>query len=144
MTVLRYKNSSANQPAFNNLIGDLYPQIPSLFRDDFRQAIPVNVKERQTEYILEIIAPGFEKEDFQISLDKNLLTVSGSKKEIGNTEGEKLVRNEYEFKAFKRSFTLDEKIAAESISAQYVNGILTLNLPKREEVKPQTKQISVQ
>ena len=143
MTVLRYKNSSANQPAFNNLIGDFYPQIPSLFKDDFRQAIPVNVKERQTEYVLEIIAPGFEKEDFEVSLDKNLLTVSGSKKEIGNKEGEKLVRNEYEFKAFKRSFTLDEKIAAESISAQYVNGVLSLNLPKREEVKPQTKQISV-
>jgi HSP20 family protein len=91
-----------------------------------------------------LLHPGFEKEDFQISLDKNLLTVSGSNKEIGNKEGEKLVRNEYEFKAFKRSFTLDEKIGAEAISAQYVNGVLTLNLPKMEEVKPQTKQISVQ
>jgi len=91
---------------------------------------------------LEVVAPGMKKEDFEISLENNMLTISASKEETKN-EQEKQILKEYKFQSFKRSFTLDEKINAESISAQYVNGILTLNLPKKEEVKPATKQITI-
>jgi len=55
-----------------------------------------------------------------------------------------VVRREFKQQSFKRSFTVDEKINAEAISAQYVNGVLVLNLPKKEEVKPATKQINIQ
>ena len=96
------------------------------------------------QYLLDVVAPGLLKEDFKISLDNNLLTVSFEKKEETVNEGEKQLRTEYKFQSFKRSFTLDEKVNAEGISAQYVNGVLTLNLPKKEDVKPATKQISIQ
>lgn len=144
MTVVRYKNRVNGEPAFNNLIGDLFPQVPSLFRDEFKPAVPVNIKETEKEYVLEFVAPGLVKEDFKINLEKNILTVSTKKKEETVNEAEKFVRREYKQSAFKRSFTLDEKIDADAISAQYVNGVLTLNLPKKEEVKPATKQINVQ
>jgi HSP20 family protein len=144
MTVVRYKNRANGEPAFNNLLSDLFPSMPSLYRDEFRQSVPVNIRETEKEYILDIVAPGLNKEDFKISLENNILTVSVEKKEEAVNEKEKVVRREFKQTAFKRSFTLDEKINAEAISAQYVNGVLTLNLPKKEVVKPAAKQITIQ
>ena len=144
MTVVRFKNRPNGHAAFNNLLSDVFPQFPSMYKEDLRQAFPVNIRETEKEYLLDVVAPGFNKEDFKINLEDHLLTISVEKKEETVNEGEKQLRNEYKFQAFKRSFTLDEKINAEGISAQYVNGILTLNLPKKEDVKPTTKQISIQ
>src|SRR5688572_20049376 len=144
MTVVRFKSKPANSVAFNNLLSDVFPQFPSSYREDFKQAVPVNIRETATSYLLDVIAPGLTKEDFQIKLEDNLLTIVVDKKEEAEKEGEKYIRREFKFQVFKRSFTLDEKINAEEISAQYVNGILTLNLPKKEEVKPTTKQITIQ
>jgi HSP20 family protein len=145
MTVVRYKNRTNGEPAFNNLIGDLFPQIPSFFKDGIRPAAtPVNIRETEKEYLLDVVAPGLNKEDFTINLDKNILTVSAEKKDETVNENEKFVRREYKPSSFKRSFSLDEKIDAEAIFAQYVNGVLTLNLPKKQEVKPAAKQINVQ
>lgn len=144
MTVVRYKNRANGEPAFNNLIGDLFAPTPSLFRNEARQVAPVNIKETEKEYLLEIVAPGLAKEDFKISLEKNTLTVAVENKDETVNENEKFIRREYKQSAFKRSFTVDEKIDAEAISAQYVNGVLTLNLPKKVDVKPATKQITIQ
>ncbi len=105
--------------------------------------IPVNVKENEENYLLEVIAPGFEKEDFKINLEKNLLTISAEKKGENEVNTEKHLRKEYKHQSFKRSFTIDEKINAENINAKYVNGILTLNFPKKQEVKPTTKLIDI-
>ena len=143
MTVVRFKNRPNGAAAFNNLLSDVFPQFPSLYREDLRHATPVNIRETENEFLLDVVAPGLNKEGFKISLENNLLTISAEKKEETVNEGEKFVRREYQSQAFKRSFTLDEKIDADGISAQYVNGVLTLNLPKKEEVKPSTKQISI-
>ena len=144
MTVVRYKNRLGGDAAFNNLLSDLFPQTSSINRSEFRQAAPVNIRETEKEYILDVVAPGLNKEDFNINLDNNLLTIAVDQKEETVNENEKVVRREFRQTAFKRSFTLDEKINAEAISAQYVNGVLTLNLPKKEEVKPAVKQITIQ
>ena len=71
-----------------------------------------------------------------------MLTIEGVK----NTESKdaKDLRAEYRYESFKRSFTVDENIQAEAISAQYVNGVLRLNLPKKPEVKASAKQIEIQ
>jgi HSP20 family protein len=144
MTVVRYKNRPNGDVAFNNLLSDFFQPMPSLFREEYRQVAPVNVRETEKEFLMDVVAPGFNKEDFKISLDNNLLTISVEKKEETASDNEKLVRKEYSYRSFKRSFTMNEKIAADAISAQYVNGVLTLNLPKKEEVKPATKQITIQ
>ena len=66
------------------------------------------------------------------------------KNDPDSNRNEKEIRKEYQYRSFQRSFTLDEKIDAAGIEAKYVNGVLTLNLPKREEVKTPSKQISIQ
>ncbi|HEY0040951.1 MAG TPA: Hsp20/alpha crystallin family protein, partial [Flavisolibacter sp.] len=131
MTVVRFKNRPNSSVAFNNLLSDVFPQFPSIYKEDLRQATPVNIRETEKEYLLDVVAPGLSKDDFKISLENNLLTVSVEKKEETVSEGEKFIRREFQFQGFKRSFSLDEKINADGISAQYVNGVLTLNLPKR-------------
>ena len=133
----------------NNLFEDLFADIPELFKNDFNQTIregfaPVNVKEYDKNYSIEVIAPGFEKADFKVNIDQNILTISVEKKEEKKDENEKEIRKEYNYRSFKRSFTLDEKIDATNIDAKYVNGVLTLNLPKKETVKPSVTEISIQ
>ena len=144
MTLVRFQNRPNGFASFNNLLSDVFPQMPSLYKEDLKNPMPVNIRETEKEYVLELLAPGFKKEDFAVNLHDNLLTISAEKKEEALNEGEKHIRKEFKFQSFKRSFTLDEKINADAISAEYVNGVLTLNLPKKEEVKPAAKQISIQ
>lgn len=149
MTVVQFKNKPVLPKHFNNLMDDLFAVTPSLLRNGFHSqsasnSVPVNIKETDNSYLLEVIAPGFIKEDFKIDLEEKLLTISAEKKAEAEDKNSKQIRREYQFQAFKRSFTLDDTIDAENISALYVNGVLTLNLPRKMEVKEPVKQITVQ
>ncbi len=105
---------------------------------------PVNIKETDKEYELHLVAPGLKKEDFKLSVDKNILNISfEQKEEEAKEEGTKWLRNEYRFRSFKRSFTLNEKVNASGISAKYNDGILYITLPKKENAEPTTQEISV-
>ena len=148
MTLVKFKNHPIDH-SFNNLMDNFFTPFTSLYRDDvqtsnFKHFAPANVKEIENGYQLELVAPGFAKEDFKIDLNQNILTIFAEVKKEAEEKAEKYVRREHKLQSFKRSFTLDKTIETEAISAQFVNGVLTLNLPKKEEVKPQIKQISVQ
>jgi HSP20 family protein len=144
MTLMKYHNRPVK--SFNNFMDDFFTTIPSLFREDSftRTLAPVNIRETENDYNLELVAPGFSKEDFRIDVDNNILTISAEKKEEEKKENEKQLRTEYRYQSFKRSFTLDENIDAENIAAKYLNGVLTLNLPRKTEVKTSAKQITIQ
>lgn len=148
MPIVKFQNRPVNK-SFNNFMDDFFATVPSIFRDDFitpnfSSFTPVNIKETENEYVLDVVAPGFEKEDFKINLDNNTLTVSAERKMETENKREKFIRKEYKQQSFKRSFTIDENVDAENISAKYVNGVLTLNLAKKQEVKPSVKEISIQ
>lgn len=103
---------------------------------DFGSTLPsVNIKEVDTAYNIEMAVPGFKKEDFKISLDRNVLTISSEKKEEKEDKNEKFTRREYNYQSFSRSFTLPENSNAENISAEYKDGILKVSIPKKE-IKP--------
>jgi HSP20 family protein len=102
---------------------------------------PVNIRETATAYEVELSAPGKTKEDFNIEIDKNLLTISSEVKSEVNSEEGKYTRKEFSFTAFKRSFTLPETIKDDEIKASYDNGILKLSLPKKEEALPKAKRL---
>jgi len=148
MTHVKFNHRPYNR-SFNNFVDELFTDFPVLFKNDAtaqqgKGFVPVNILETEKGYTIHVIAPGFEKTDFKVNLDQHLLTISAEKKEEVKDEKEKNIRNEYRFGSFKRSFTLDDKIAADSIEAKYVNGVLTLNLPRKEQEKPASKDISIQ
>ena len=135
------------EQTFNNLLDDFFYPAPSLLRNGKNGSgitTPVNIRKTETGYELELMAPGFEKEAFQIGLDKNLLTIAADHKVDETNKEENFVRKEFRQQSFKRSFTLDATIDAEKIEARYQNGILVLNLPKKVEVKEPVKQITIQ
>jgi HSP20 family protein len=129
-------------------MGDFLNEFPAIFKDDFTTAnwnefAPVNIKESKDAYLLELVVPGLDKNDFKVNLDRNVLTISAEKKSEVKNEDEKNIRREYTYNSFKRSFTFDEKIDEEKIEAKYLNGVLTLNLPKKDEVKASAKEILI-
>jgi len=108
-----------------------------------------NIAENEQAFQLEMAVPGFSKEDFRISLEKNTLTVSSDMKSEDKSEDKKEEKDETAYRMrefgrhhFSRSFSLSESIDKDGIKAEYVNGILTITLPKKEEVKVQ-KEIQV-
>lgn len=135
---------TVNNRPIDSLFGNIFGEFLNDFnKKDVLQTIPVNVKETENSFELDVVAPGFEKTDFNISLDRDLLTISAEKKADAIGEKEKTLRKEYGFKSFKRSFTVDNLIDATEINAVYVNGVLKLTLPKKQEAKQIKKQILI-
>jgi len=146
MTLVKVNNPMSK--SFDGLMNELFNELPASFgktmREDVLNFPPVNIVEKNDNYHLQLSAPGFEKTDFNIKLDGKLLTISAEKTAEKSTENEKMIRKEFSQKSFKRSFTVDDKIDASGINAKYENGILKLDLPKKEEVKNATKEITIQ
>jgi HSP20 family protein len=153
MTNVKF-NRKPFEGTFNTFVDDLFTELPALFKTEFNNSdrkgfVPVNVKETEKTYQLEVVAPGFEKTDFNINLDQNLLTISAETKNEVKEDGPgsdslgKQIRREYSFRSFKRSFTLDEKIDATNIDASYINGVLIVTLPKKEIVKASATKIVI-
>lgn len=107
----------------------------------------VNVKENDEAFEIEVAAPGMTKNDFRVSLENNLLTISSEKKEERKEEEKgRFTRREFSYQSFQRSFTVPENLVeGDKISAKYCEGILCITLPKKEEIKPKpAREISIQ
>jgi len=142
MTTLKF-----NQPTLQTLdsfLDNLLSDLPAGNTNSNLNLPAVNICETNDTYELEFNVPGRKKEDFKITVDKNILTVAFQKNEEQKEEKKQFIKREFVTQSFKRSFTLDEKINADKIDAKYENGILFLTLPKKEELKVVPKEISVQ
>ncbi len=140
MTTLKF-----NQPTLKTLdsfLDNLLNDLPVTNNNSINFPA-VNIAETKDDYELEFNVPGRKKEDFKITVDKNILTVSFEKKEEQKEEGKQFIKREFVSQSFKRSFTLDEKINADEINARYEDGLLLLTLPKKEEVKVLPKEIAI-
>lgn len=138
MSILKNNNTS--------VFDELFHAFPSNFGSSIPSAYPtasVNIHETTDAFHLELNAPGRNKEDFSIHVDKGLLTISYEKKETNEEKNYKTIRKEFTYKSFKRSFSIDDAINADTIQARYENGVLKLLLPKKEEIKNAPKQISI-
>ena len=102
---------------------------------------PANIAETDKDFRIELAVPGFQKSDFNIELDENLLVLSLEKN--GNPEdNQEYVLKEYDFNDFRRSFRLSDKVKKEDISAKYKNGVLTVFIPKKEQFTNRSIEIS--
>ncbi len=108
-----------------------------------RQTPAVNIEETEDAFLVYLAAPGKVKEDFEITLDKEVLTIASEEKpeESGEDIQRTFTRKEFSYDGFKRTFTIPESIHTADISANYASGILTVSLPKREEAKEQPKRL---
>lgn len=101
----------------------------------------VNIKENEKNFEIELSVPGFTKEDFNIEVDKNVLTISSEIKKEESKVDENYTRKEFEFSSFKRAFTLPDTVDVDKIHADYVNGVMKFELPKKEEALPKPKRL---
>ncbi|WP_428741013.1 Hsp20/alpha crystallin family protein [Tenacibaculum sp.] len=102
----------------------------------------MNVKEQDDNFEIEFAAPGFSKKDFEITIDNNVLNVSGEKKHEAEEKEENYTRKEFSYNSFKRSLSLPESINTDQdVKAIYENGILKLNLQKKKGPDEKPKKI---
>lgn len=100
-----------------------------------------NVKETSDNFQIEIAAPGFEKADFKINLENDVLTIASEKKVESAKENEHYTRKEFQYSTFSRSWNLPESVDVSSINASYDKGILSVVLPKKQESTKQTNKV---
>lgn len=102
----------------------------------------VNIQETEANFIVEVAAPGKKREDFNIELENDILSIFSEEKKESETEQTKqYTRKEFSYTNFKRAFSLPENVNSEKISASYTNGVLIITLPKKEEDKAQGKRM---
>ena len=106
----------------------------SFFSDGADYSVPaVNIKENDKNFEIEVAAPGLNKDDFNITLDNDVLTIKSEKKSETEDKQEDYMRREFQYSTFCRSFSLPESVNRDKIKASHKNGILSVELPKNEE-----------
>ena len=147
MTMVKLNNRPVVKN-FDSLFNEFFNSFPTAWergaKEDNFYFPAINVHETKEAYHLELNAPGRNKEDFKVNFENGLLSIGYEQKAEEKQDDYKTIRREFAYKSFKRSFQLDDNVDAEKIQARYENGILKLLLPKKEEQKPDNKQISVQ
>jgi HSP20 family protein len=136
------KNGHSLAPMFNDLFESFLSDSP--FSDRMISRVPaVNISENENAYNIELAAPGLNKENFKIQLDKNLLTISVEQKSQNNEENRQYNKREFSYSSFVRSFALPESADDSSIDAEYTDGILKIAVQKKEEAKSIARQIEI-
>ena len=102
----------------------------------------VDIFENKENLIIEAELPGMSRDDFELSIENNVITLSGERRFEKRSEGDNYHRLERTYGSFNRSFTLPQTVTAEGAKAEFNNGILTVNLPKREETKARKIEIT--
>ncbi len=155
-TLMNRTNSNGNMPVttFSGLVDKIFQgNVNRLFDDDFwgfsnvsyNVGVPVNLKETDTSYELELAAPGLKKEEFGINVNRDMLTISFEQKEEQNQQNkeEGWLRKEYQKRSFTRIFKLDDAVDANKIEANYTDGILHVSLPKKERAQTISRTIEI-
>jgi HSP20 family protein len=121
---------------------DYYPA--HYARNGYKSLPAVNITENENGYTIEVAAPGLNKKDFKIDLDKKSLTIASVREDKQEESNERYTRREFRYTDFRRTFTLPETVDSDKISASHKDGILYVDIPKMEEAKEKpARQIAV-
>lgn len=129
MNLVRWNNPDRFSNVFNQLFSDT-----QYYNAETSAATrpATNIKESEDGFELELAIPGIEKKDVIINLENNVLTISSEKENQSEVD---YSRKEFAFQTFKRSFSIPKSVDVEKIKANHKNGVLNINLPKKEEEK---------
>lgn len=145
MSLIKFNNRNRLFP-WNNDNLKSFLSTDDFFNNDFFEEdglMPaMNVKEHANDYEVEFAAPGFNKKDFEITIEDNMLMVCGEKEKKSEEKEEGYTRKEFSYNSFKRTLQLPKTVdAKKDIKALYKDGILKLNLLKKPEAKTQPKKV---
>jgi len=126
------RNSS---PVLSDLIDNFFSNDIVDRMDRSLKVMPkTNVLENEKDYSVEMMVPGYDKSDFQLNVENNMLIVSANKEEKKEEKNDsKVIFREYSVQSFERSFTLSNDVDSNKIEAKYENGVLSIHIPKKEE-----------
>ncbi|MFF5382714.1 Hsp20/alpha crystallin family protein [Pedobacter suwonensis] len=143
MTLVNFNNRTRNTaPYFNNVFDSLFSEAVS--KNKMVDKSPnVNIHENDAAYVIELAAPGLKKEDFQINLKKDTLSVWAEVKKDENQVAKDFTRKEFDYSSFARSFNLPDTADGDKITAEYKDGILSINISKKDTAKLQHREIVV-
>ena len=137
MNLIRKQNAF-----FPSLVDELFNQDMRVRTSSISSTMPaVNIIEQDTQFLIELAAPGNKKEDFEIEIEDGILSISSSNKEDNTSEKETFTRHEFSYNSFRRSFTIPESVDVSTIEANYNEGVLLIKLLKLEEALPQPKKL---
>ena len=145
MTLVKFNNNkgaNALMPGFNDVFESIFND--TFFNDRMVARVPaVNISETAENYHLELAAPGLKKQDFKISLDRQVLHISVEQQNESSEEGKRFSKREFSYTSFVRSFTLPELADHSRIEAAYEDGVLKVDIAKKEEAKMASRQIEL-
>jgi HSP20 family protein len=145
MTLVKFNSDKKNNallPGFNDVFDAIFND--TFFNDRMTSRVPAaNISETGDHFHVELAAPGLKKEDFKISLDRNVLNISVEQHQENSDEQKNYSKREYSYTSFVRSFTLPDSADADRIEASYTDGVLKVDIAKKEEAKMASRQIEI-
>ncbi len=103
----------------------------------------VNVEETEKAFMVDVAAPGLDKKDFKVNVDGNILTISSEKENTSEDKKDGVLRKEFNYNSFYRSFTLPENTEVDNITATHKNGVLSIEIPKAKVEIQKSLEIKV-
>lgn len=145
MTLVKFNPENKRNslmPGFNDVFDSIFND--TFFADRLVTRVPAaNISESADHFHVELAAPGLKKEDFKLNLERNVLSIAVEQRTEDKQEERNYAKREYSYSSFVRSFTLPESADENGIQATYNDGILVINIPKREEAKTVSRQIEI-
>ena len=143
MTLVKFnKASNALLPGINDVFESILND--TFFNDRMIARVPaVNISESSNSYHIELGAPGLKKQDFKINVDRNVLNISVEQQTENVTDGRIYNKREFSYNSFVRSFTLPDLADHNQIEATYEDGVLKIDIAKKEEAKTQSRLIEL-
>src|ERR1700759_405628 len=140
-TLTAFRGQATLRARINRLFNDAFERTSNEESNLTSWAPAVDIHENEHELVVKADLPGVEAKDLDIRVENNILTIRGERRFEKKVNEDNYLRVERAYGSFSRSFSLANTVNADGIKADYQNGVLTLNVPKREEAKP--KQIKV-
>jgi len=146
MTLVKFNSENKKNgavPRFNNVFDSIFND--TFFSDRMMSRVPAaNISETTDHFQVELAAPGLKKEDFKLKLERDVLTVAVEQEDQNEQADRSYAKREFSYSSFVRAFTLPDSADVEGIQARYTDGVLMIDIPKREEAKLVSRQIEIQ
>ncbi len=145
MSLIKFRTAAISNP-LDALFNDFFEGefLPKHGQNRLGTAPATNIREDQKNFYVELAAPGMKKDDFKVEINENLLSIRAENKDAKEERNDRFTKREFNYSSFARSFRLPEAVNSESIVASYVDGILSLQIPKVESPeKVKVRQIAI-